>query len=237
MYKNKRVLSVIIARGGSKGLPGKNTMLIGGRPMIAWSIDAAVKSAYTDRHILSTDDPAIRDIAVEHGAFAPFIRPDELATDESKINQVIEHAVSFLAEEGELFDLVVILQATSPLRLYSHIDEAIEKLVDSARTKKTTLVSVCRAELKVQWLLHESEEGYINFVFPEGSETSKRQELEQYFLPNGAIYIVPSGEISNGIYNETTCYYEMPREQSIDIDTIEDFELAQQALKTLHKSL
>lgn len=125
MIDGRRILAVVLARGGSKGLPGKNLMAVGGRPMIAWSVKAASESRLVDRAIVSTDDPAIADAARAAGGDVPFLRPVEFARDESSVHEAM---VDVLDRIGEVFDYVVALQATSPLRIGADIDGAIEFL-------------------------------------------------------------------------------------------------------------
>ena len=125
----KRVLALIPARGGSKGLPRKNVRNICGKPLIAWSVEAAKKCRYTDAVVVSTDDREIADAAQSAGAAVPFMRPAELATDAASSMDVILHAISYFEKKGESFDVLVLLQPTSPLRDSGHVEEALDMFI------------------------------------------------------------------------------------------------------------
>lgn len=131
MKVKKNVIAIIPARGGSKGLPGKNIKLLAGKPLIAYTIEAALKSQYVDRVIVSTDSESIRDIAIQYGAEAPFLRPDELSQDETPTEPVLKHCVEWL-EENEAYrvDIVLFLQLTDVFRKQYMIDDTVKKLLD-----------------------------------------------------------------------------------------------------------
>jgi CMP-N,N'-diacetyllegionaminic acid synthase len=142
MYKNKKFLAIIPARGGSKGIPNKNIMAICGKPLIAYTIEAGKKSKYIDEVVVSTDSDDIKEIAQKYGAKVPFLRPDELSNDSAKSIDLVLHAIDFYKSNNISYDYVILLQPTSPLRTFMHIDEAVEKLI---KYDKTSLVSVCEA--------------------------------------------------------------------------------------------
>lgn len=143
MYKDKKTLAIIPARGGSKGIPYKNIMNINGKPLIAYSIEAAKQSKYIDYILVSTDDDKIKEVSLQYGASVPFLRPEEISNDTAKSIDVVIHGINYLKESGEEFDYVVLLQPTSPLRTSQDIDEAIEILI---KNEKESLVSVCEVE-------------------------------------------------------------------------------------------
>jgi len=126
MYKNKRILALIPARGGSKGLPGKNTLSFHGKPLIAHSISQAFESKYLDKVMVSTDSEKIASVSQKYGAFVPFLRPKSLANSKSNMTDVVIHALNYLSRKGEDYDMVLLLQPTSPLRISEDIDKAIE---------------------------------------------------------------------------------------------------------------
>ena len=144
MIKGKTVLAVIPARGGSKRLPRKNCLLLQGKPLIVYSIEAAKESVYIDEVVVSTDDEEIASLARQAGASVPFLRPAELSTDEASSVDVVAHALNYYqVNEKKLFDYVVLLQPTSPLRTAAHINQALELLKEK---KADAIVSVCEAE-------------------------------------------------------------------------------------------
>ena len=147
MYNNKEVLAIIPARGGSKRLPGKNIKDLNGKPLIAWTIDAALRSKYIDKSVVSTDDEIIAEISQKYGAEVPFIRPKELATDTASSIDVILHAINFYKTKGEPFEYVILLQPTSPLRTTEDIDHAFEMLNEETKA----IVSVCETEHPPLW--------------------------------------------------------------------------------------
>ena len=131
MYKNKRILSIIPARGGSKGLPNKNIRPLLGKPLIAWTIEQAKQSKYIDRIIVSTENNEIAEIAKEYGAEIPFIRPKELAMDNTPVLEAILHAMDFLETKNDSHDILLLLECTSPMRYEQDIDGVINKLIDN----------------------------------------------------------------------------------------------------------
>ena len=139
MYKDKTFLVIIPARGGSKGIPNKNIIEVEGKPLIKYTIDAALDSKYIDRVVVSTDSKEIARVSVDSGADVPFLRPDELSIDTAKTIDALIHAVNTLQEYGNTYDYLVLLQPTQPLRQSFHIDEAIEKIVEK---NKDSLVSI-----------------------------------------------------------------------------------------------
>lgn len=219
MFKNKRILALIPARGGSKRIPEKNTLPLAGKPLIAWTIEAAKKSKYLDRIIVSTDDKKIKKISEEYGVDVPFIRPNDLATDEAGSVDVIKHAISAI---GEKYTYIVLLQPTSPLRTVEDIDNAIEML--DGKTK--AVVSVCETRHSPLWCNTLPEDlSMADFLKPE--ITGKRsQDLPKYFRLNGALYIAETDYFyqNNSFFCKDTKAYIMPPERSIDVD--ENIDLA-----------
>ncbi len=238
MTTNKKILALICARGDSKGLPNKNILPCAGKPLISWSIEAALGSKYIDEVIVSSDCEKILSISRQYGARIPFKRPDHLANDTAGIAAVAAHTLEWLTnEEGKTFDVLILLQATSPLRNSSHIDEAISIFTKEETHPKATLVSVYKAPEKVGWLLSYKEDmKSIDFCFNVNSKAAQRQGLPSYFLPNGAIYIAIPKYYDGDFYSEHTIPYIMEKECSIDIDTKEELALAEEFLKKAQAS-
>lgn len=221
------MLAVIPARGGSKGLPGKNIKILDEKPLIAYTIEAALLSKVIDRVIVTTDDEQIAKISRQYGAEIPFIRDKELATDYSSAIDVYIDAVNRLGEEYKKFPFMVLLP-TAPFRTSQHIDEAYE-IFQKGSAK--TLISVVQAPVPVSWYLSIDRNGYL---FSEGygvksGNVLNRQINEAYYVPNGAIYILDYDLLleKRTYYCERTISYIMNKKDSIDIDTIEDFEYAE----------
>jgi len=228
MYKDQRILAFIGARAGSSGLPGKNLREFSGEPLLYWSIHAAQASRYVDEVLVSSDSNAIVDFAKACKAQAPFLRPAELSTDSAQISDALMHGLDWLAaENNEQFDAVLMLQPTSPLRTEEHIDEAIEHYFNHRQQPYTSLISVSQASQKSAWLM-QIDEDYIRFCFKQGDGDLARQNNPTFYLPNGAIYFSKVDELRQKHFNQHhLLYYKMRQEDSIDIDTLDEFEQAQ----------
>lgn len=230
MYKDKKIIAVIPARGGSKGVPQKNIRDAGGKPLIAWVIQAAKKSSYIDRLVLSSDDDRIIAIAREWGCEAPFRRPDTLARDDSSTIDVILHALETIPD----YDIVVLLQPTSPLVEASDIDACIEKLFE---TSAKTCVSMTEPGKSPYWMFTLDPDGLIFPLMDKSFLTRRRQELPVVFIPNGAVYVAFTDwlALNRSFYGRETACHVMPEERSIDIDTEMDFIVLEALLKTKKK--
>lgn len=225
MFEGQRILAVIPARGGSKGVPGKNIKELAGKPLIAWSIEAGQQSRYVDRLIVSTDCPEIARVARMWGSDVPFMRPAELATDEAKGIDAILHAIGWHREQGEHYDLVLVLQPTSPLRTADDIDDAIELFFEK---KAGAVVSVCPTDHHPWWANTLPEDGSMKDFLRTELKNTNRQALPDFYRLNGAIYLadIPFIESTCSFIAEGTFAYPMAIEKSIDIDSLLDFKLA-----------
>jgi len=226
MYKGKSILGLIPARGGSKGLPGKNIKPLLGKPLIVWTIEQALASKYLDRVIVSTDSEEIAEISKKYGAEVPFMRPKELATDEAKSIDVVLYTVKWMEENDKSYDLLMLLQPTSPLRTAEDIDRAIELLFEK---RANAIVSVCEVDHHPYWSNVLPEDGCMkNFIRPEAINKS-RQELPIFYRLNGAIYLAYWNYLKQEktFFGDKTFAYIMPKEWSIDIDEEIDFILAE----------
>lgn len=220
MIDGKSVLGLIAARGGSKGVPGKNILVIGGRPLIQWSIDAARASRYIDRLILSSDDAAIMDVARSAGCEVPFRRDAALASDDASAIDVVADALTRVPG----YDIVVLLQPTSPLRIAADIDGAIELLVSSGAG---ACVTVREAEEHPYWMFRLGDDGRLfRFAEPAGGMPLRRQDLPPAWSLNGAVYVAGcEWFLKNRTFlSPATVGYSMPADRSLDIDTFEDIQ-------------
>ena len=225
-------IAIIPARGGSKRLPGKNTKLLGDKPLIGWTIEAAIESNVFDHVFVSTDSQEIADISKQYGAEVPFLRPEELASDTATTNDVITHLVDwFESEFNQTTSLIAVLQPTSPFRNAKHIIEAIEEMNDKSAK---AIISVCQLEHPIQFCNQLGSDGSMaDFI---NLENMKRtQDLKPTYRLNGALYIFDRDYVGRmqEIYSNGTYAYIMSSKLSIDIDTQKDFDLAEYYLKTM----
>lgn len=223
---NKTFLAIIPARGGSKRLPRKNLLDLCGKPLIAWSIEAALKSKYISKVIVSSDDEEILNIAKKYKA--DFIkRPDELASDTATTFDALKHTLENVGK----YDYVVLLQPTSPLRSEKHIDEAIELLEEKSAD---AIISVCEMEHSPLWsnILDENLD-MSNFLRDEVLN-KRSQDLPKYYRLNGAIYICKTEELleNKGFFIKENIYaYKMDKKHSVDIDEEMDFVIAEKLMQ------
>lgn len=220
MYKEKKFLAVIPARSGSKGIPNKNIVLVNGKPLLQYTIDEALKSKYLDDIIVSTDSIDIANIAKKLGAQVPFLRPAHLATDHSKSIETILHVIETQKNNGYSYDYVVLLQPTQPLRKYWHIDQAIDKIVNS---NQASLVSI--SELKENPILIRKLKAndLVENLLPLNS-TVRRQDLPTYYKVNGSIYINKINVFltKNTSLNDNIVGFIMDKKFDLDIDEPSD---------------
>ena len=226
MYKNKNILGVITARGGSKGILRKNIKDLAGKPLIAYTIEASSAARHLTRTIVSTDDEEIATIAKEHGGDVPFLRPAHLAEDESKSIDVIQDLLSTLVAQGETYDYVMILQPTSPFRTSEDIDSAIQIAVDQDADSVMSMVEL--SDFSKKKIKKISDSIIEPFFEAEGNESSRRQDLEPAYKRNCAIYLTRTDLImQDDLFGEKSVAYIMPEERSVDINTPYDFSLAE----------
>lgn len=236
MYKDKRILAIIPARGGSKGIPRKNIRLLGDKPLIAYSILPGRESKYIDRLIVSTDDQEIGEVARSFGVEVPFRRPADLASDTAKSLSVMQHAVRFCEEqEKNKYDFIVLLEPTGPLRIVSDIDGAIEKAVDTEADSVVGLMELEDANpVRVKKIINDHIEC---FCIPE-PEGLRRQDQEKAYLRNGSIYVFKRNSLveNNTLWGKESRPYVMPRERSVNIDEEADFLVAEYFLKKIDRA-
>lgn len=231
MKNNWKVLCLVTARGGSKGLPGKNIRPLLGKPLIAWSIDAGLRAASADALVVSTDDEGIALAACAAGARVPFRRPAELAGDTSSSIDVVLHAIDWLAAAGEHYDVVVLLEPTSPLRESADIEAALELM---AGQHAGAVVSVCRAESAHPAFMYRCDDNGRLQPFLERQPTGlRRQEIEPLYFLEGTVYAsrIDALRARRSFYHEDTVGYEVPRWKSLEIDELDDFLMVEALLK------
>jgi len=222
MINGLKVKALIPARGNSKGLPGKNIKPLGGKPLITWTIDAAKKSRYIDEVIVSSDNAEIISCSRDAGAKVPFVRPSNLAQDNSSVIDVIVHAIEHL----KLFDILILLQATSPFRNTAHIDSALELFLAS---DADSCVSVCKPHVSPYWMYTLDENNRMRELIGGEHSNQQRQALPTVYALNGAIYIIRCSDFiqTRKLVGSSCVPYVMDSMISIDIDYAVDFYLAQ----------
>lgn len=223
MINYKKVMAIITARGGSKRLPNKNILPLAGQPLLGWTLSAAKNSKYIDKIFVSTDSPQIADIAASYDISIDELRPSILASDTTSSEDVLSYTIDKFSDH---IDIIVLLQPTSPLRTSSHIDEALELFINK---KAHTVISVSPCEHSPLWTnTLPVDNSLCNFI--QDKNIKRSQELDEYFRINGAIYILDKKnfmETKKIHYSLGSYAYIMPQEDSIDIDNLIDFKLAE----------
>jgi len=227
MIHEKTVLAIIPARGCSKGIPRKNIRILAGKPLIAWTIEEAKKSKYIDRLILSSEDDEIIKVAKNYGCEVPFVRPPELAKDDTPGIEPVLHALNTLKEK---YDYVVLLQPTSPLRSVDDIDSCIENCFLS---KAPSCVSVTEVDQHPFWMYAIDTSKNLAPIMQQHNNAFRRQDLPPVYILNGAIYIAESNFLANNrsFLTTMTKAYIMPHERSSDIDNDTDLKLCEMLMK------
>jgi N-acylneuraminate cytidylyltransferase/CMP-N,N'-diacetyllegionaminic acid synthase len=225
MLRGKSIIALIPARSGSKGLPKKNIKIFNGKPLLVWTIEAALSCSFIDKIIVSTDCGETASIAIQAGAEVPFIRPKHLASDTSKSVDVIKHALKFLeTNDNRSFDYIILLEPTSPLRESNDIKDAMNKLLDNPESK--TLVSVSLTESQNPSFLFNlnSDETISQYEFSQ-NQILRRQDLKSIYFPEGSVYIAETTFLweTSSFYYEKTLGFIIPKRKSKEIDDIYDF--------------
>ena len=221
MIDGQRCLGVVVARGGSKGLPGKNLADLDGRPLIAWAVDAALKSDFLDHVAVSSDDADILRAAGAAGAQDLIRRPAEMATDDAPVADALVHA---LESQQDQFDYLVLLAATSPLRTAADIDDCINACHPGA----PLAVTVCETAKPVEWACRLTRDNLLKPVLPGDGLNTRRQDLTPAYQPNGAVYVVRRDWFlqHRRFHGEQTAASIMPADRSVDIDDEKDLMMA-----------
>ncbi len=238
MYKGKNILGLIPARGGSKGLPGKNIKPLLGKPLIAWTIEQALASKYIDKVVVSTEDEEIAEVSKKYGAKVPYMRPKELAADDSPTSDVILHALNWFQKKEENYDYVVLLESTSPLRETNDIDECVKLLIDNEAAKSIVSVSKLESAHPEFNVIIDEKSSFIKKI--DGStdfRVLKRQDLSNVYFFDGTIYIseVKAFFEKQTFYHNRTLAYIVPRWKSIEVDEIFDLICVEAIIKNIEK--
>jgi len=232
LINGKNVLAVIPARGGSKGLPGKNIKELCGKPLIAWTILRGNESEYIDELVVSTDSQEIADISLEYGGNVPFMRPAEYSSDTAATLCVVEHALDYyLTEKCVAFEYLVLLEPTSPLREAGDIDRMIEKL-ELLSSDYDSIVSVGEVNEHPS-LMKKVEMGSVTPFCDDLPQTTRRQDNDSAYFPYGVAYISKVNSLINEktFYTERCLSYKIKRYQNYEIDDIYDFYCIESIMK------
>lgn len=229
MYKDKKIVCVIPARSGSKGLPGKNIKMLLGKPLIAYSIKQAKSSRMIDRIIVSTDDKKIADISKKYGAEVPFMRPKFLAQDKSSTMDVLLHAMEWLEKDSYPFDILVLLHVTAPLRSVEDINNCVRLLFNE---NTSNVFSATEAHRNPYFNMVELDKKGRPCLVKNGNFPT-RQSAPKVFDMNASVYVWWKDALKNdkSLFSKTTAIYLMPKERSIDIDDNIDFKIAEMLLR------
>ena len=228
-----RILGLIPARGGSKGIPRKNIKLLHDKELIRYSIEAGLSCEMIDQLVVTTEDTEIAKIAKAAGAEVPFLRPRELADDHSPTIGTVIHALDFFEQHGNVFDAIVLLQPTVPFRNATDLTEAIEKFISA---DADSLISVREVPhiYNPHWVYQKDEKtGWLKMAMGEKTIIARRQDLPKAYHRDGSIYITKKEVVLNqkSLYGEKIIHHIMTNSPNINIDTMEDWEAAEDFLK------
>lgn len=221
-----KILAIIPARGGSKGVPGKNIKLLGELPLLAYTAKSALASKQLSKVILSSDCQEIANVAQQFGIEVPFLRPEHLATDTASSIDVVQHAVSFLENQGEFFDAICLLQPTAPFRYNGFIDEAIQTFIQNDADALVSVLPVPH-EFNPHWVFEPNDNGMLEIATGEKEIIKRRQELPKAFFRDGSVYLTKISIIKKGsFYGNKLSYIENNPDFYVNIDTLKDWEIA-----------
>jgi CMP-N,N'-diacetyllegionaminic acid synthase len=231
----ENVLAVIPARSGSKGIPNKNLRELAGKPLLAYTAEAARTAGVFDRIVLTTDSEEIAELGRSVGLETPFVRPKELAKDDTPMLPVLQHAVSVLENEGWKPQIVVLLQPSSPLRKPNHIKDALEMLEREDCDSVVSVIEIPHVFSPQKAL--RLEDGFIRFWSEEAGSITRRQQLETAYAREGTVYAVKRDVLmeKNSIYGDRCLPLVLPAEESLNLDTLDDWDRAEKKLKTLRE--
>ncbi|KLO21315.1 CMP-N-acetlyneuraminic acid synthetase [Marinitoga sp. 1197] len=234
MYRDKKFLAIIPARGGSKGIKDKNIINLKNKPLISYTIEAAKKSDVFDEIMVTTDSKKIAEVAKKYGASVPFLRPVELSTDTANSIDVIIHTLNYYINKNINFDYFILLQPTSPLRKAEDILSAVKLLFEK---NANSIVSICEVEHSPLFSNTLPEDLNLSKFIREEVKNKRRQDLPKYYRINGAIYISKVDYFLKvkDFYSEKSYAYIMPADRSIDIDNYLDLKLAELLLEEIYE--
>lgn len=222
-----KILAIIPARGGSKGVPRKNIKLLNGKPLLQYTFEAAKNSKLLTDIILSSEDSEIIEIASKMGLKAPFIRPQELATDAAASIDVVLHAIDYMENQGFFYDAICLLQPSSPFRESGFIDKSIEKFILQKSDSMLSVLAVPH-EFNPHWVFEQDKEGNLKIATGEKEIIKRRQDLPSAFYRDGSVYITKIDVLKNqkSFYGNSIGYIESDSNYSCNIDTMSDWKLA-----------
>ncbi|MFK2820697.1 acylneuraminate cytidylyltransferase family protein [Flavobacteriaceae sp. LMIT009] len=229
-----RVLGLIPARGGSKGIPNKNSKKLLGKPLMQYTIESAKGSHLLDRVIFSSEDEKLIELAKTLGVEVPFVRPSELATDMASSLDVVKHAVKELSRKGEKYDTVCLLQVTNPFRTLTFIDEAISKFVNSRADSLISVLEVSH-EYNPHWVFKTNEDQNLELATKDEQIIKRRQDLPKAYYRDGSIYITKTEVIlnQNSLFGDSIHYILSDKSRHVNIDTEEDWKRAEMIAKKI----
>lgn len=229
-----KILGLIPARGGSKGVPQKNKKLLNGKPLIQYSIEAAQNAKNICHIFVSTDDADIKTIAENNGLNVPFLRPDELANDTASSIDVVAHVIFELEKQNQYFDAVCLLQPTSPFREKDFIDKSIETFIHQETDSLISVLPVPH-EFNPHWIFEPNENNNLQIATGENEIIKRRQDLPKAFYRDGSIYITKTEVIKkqHSFYGKSISYFESNPDFYVNIDTLKDWEIAEKKVKTI----
>lgn len=230
------VLGVVTARGGSKGVPRKNIRVLAGKPLLAYTAEAAIASRRLSRVILSTDDEEIAEVGRRCGLEVPFLRPSELATDSTPTLPVLQHAVKFLEHEGSRYEAICLLQPVTPLRTAADIDGCVE-LLESTGADAVVTVAAVPLEYNPHWVYLQDSHGLLRISTGETNPIPRRQELPPAFYREGSVYVMRRGVLmeGNSLYGERLAGYIVDPSCRTNIDSLEDWKRAEALIEAAQR--
>ncbi len=228
-----KILGIIPARGGSKGVPGKNIKLLGGNPLLSYTSKSAFDAKLLSKIIVSTDCENIANVARQNNIDVPFLRPNELATDFSSSIEVVQHAIEYFEKQGEFYDAVCLLQPTSPFRAKGFIDLAIQKFINDEADALVSVLPVPH-EFNPHWVFEPNVDGYLSLATGETEIIKRRQDLPKSYFRDGSIYLTKTSFIKKGtFYGEKLSFIENESKFYVNIDTMYDWDKAENLLPEL----
>ena len=232
MSNNFSCLGIILARGGSKGLPGKNVKPLCGKPLINWSIDQGLQCSFVNDLIVSTDCQDIASVAIKAGAEVPFLRPKALALDTSSSIDAIIHAIDYLDDFGRTYDYVLLLEPTSPLRQVKDLEESFNLIT---KQEFESLVSVSEATTHHPNFMFTINDNHCIVPYSNGQSCNglRRQDLQPCYFLDGSIYLssIKSLKHNGGFYHSSTYAYVLSKWKSLEIDDLDDFLMVEALMK------
>jgi CMP-N,N'-diacetyllegionaminic acid synthase len=230
-----KVLGLIPARGGSKGIPGKNIKLLAGKPLLVYTAEAALAAKGLTKIVLSTDDPVIAEVGRKAGLEVPFLRPVELGRDDTPTLPVVQHAIRWFDKQGEHFDAVCLLQPTNPFRRPATITACIELLEKSGADSVVTILPV-PDEYNPHWVYFMDEEDCLRLSTGESEPMPRRQALPPAFHREGSVYVARTNVVleQNSLYGKCMMGYRADAAESVNLDSSADWERAEALLKGNH---